>query len=252
MKIGIITLYDNGNLGAALQSYALNRVLREMGNSCETIRYRRLCDGKTDEEINRENRKLLLKNCHGRREFVIKAVFSVITKRRRKQRSDRIHSFVEDYIPQSASSYSGVQQLSEVNSLYDAFICGSDNIWNQHRFDPAYYLSFVERGKHRFSYAAGFSVTELSDKEQEKIIPLIEKLDTISVRDPIGRELLQKKSRAEIREDLDPTMLLPSREWSKIAEPEPRLVEQKYIFCYLLGNGRDGRNVAKKLKKQRA
>lgn len=250
MNIGIITLYDNGNLGAALQAYALNRVLREMGNSCETIRYRRLCDGKSDEEINRENRKLLLKSHNGRREFVIKAVVSVITKRRRKQRMERIHSFIEDYIPQSTESYSGVQQLCDVNSQYDAFICGSDNIWNRRRFDSSYFLSFVKKGKKRYSYAAGFSASELSDQEKEKIIPLIEQLDTISVRDPIGRELLQKLSRAEIREDLDPTMLLLSREWSKIAEPEPRLVKWKYIFCYLLGNGRDGRNAAKLLKEK--
>ena len=41
-KIGIITYHNAINYGAALQTYALNKYINNMGYACETINYN--CD----------------------------------------------------------------------------------------------------------------------------------------------------------------------------------------------------------------
>jgi hypothetical protein len=51
----------------------------------------------------------------------------------------------------------------------DAFICGSDQIWNP-SFQPnsLYYLSFSE-GKPKYSYAASIAVDTISERAKSSI-----------------------------------------------------------------------------------
>ena len=64
MKIGIITFNDTTNYGAALQTFALNKKISDMGYESETIRYN--C-----ENIRRREIPSKFKNVHGIKAKVI-------------------------------------------------------------------------------------------------------------------------------------------------------------------------------------
>ena len=249
MRIGIITLFDNGNMGAALQAYALNAVLRQMGCVCEDIRYERVCDGQSDAQANRKKRREMLRSFKGCAAFATKAVCRLALRNKMAKRRQRFSDFLKQNIPQTQRAFRGVEALKGAELPYDMFICGSDNIWNKHKLDPAYFLAFVPEGVPKYSYAAGLSATGFSEKERECILPLVERLDAVSVRDGVGVRLLHSMTDKPIREDVDPTLLLSQDEWLKMAKPVQGLPKE-YIFCYLLGNAPEGRRAAQILKKR--
>lgn len=250
MYIGIITLYDNGNIGASLQAYALNYVIRSLGHECENIRYIRKVNGKTDSANSFKSRINLLLSKEGRKKFAAKLWGHIILRGKIKKRNKRIHEFSKEKIPQTIKSYYGVEELENEVFNYDCFICGSDNIWQKKRFDPAFFLSFVPDDKTKFSYAAGFSANTLKDEEVRKYIPLIERLDAISVREIFGADTLKKYTNRRIYQHVDPTLLLRREEWDEIrnfgCDVPPR-----YIFCYILGEESEPRGFAKWLSKKK-
>lgn len=246
MKIAIITLFNNGNIGASLQAYALNRVLTRLGHNCEDLKYVRISDGRTDNSNHWRKRWALLMTSKGRRIFVQKSIFSICFRKTKKNRKHLIRVFEQRYLPQSRRNYKGEQELLNADLDYDCYICGSDNIWNINKFDPSFMLSFVRKGK-KLSYAAGFSTIDLSEKEKETMLPLIKELSVISVRELSGLRLLNKLlPDIDIRQDIDPTMLLSAEEWSEISAGIPKLPD-RYIFCYILGAEKNARETAKKV-----
>lgn len=247
MRIGIITLFDNGNAGAALQAYALNTVLRRMGHACVDIRYERVSEGQSDTQANWKKRRKMLRTPKGWIRFATKATLSILLMRKLKRRRCAVSAFVHQYIPQTQQTYRGMEALEDARLTFDAFICGSDNIWNKLKFDPAYLLAFVPDEVPKYSYAAGLSAKSFSPSDQQRFLPLINRLKAISVRDHIGVQLLRSLIDQPIREDVDPTLLLTREEWSSIAK-KPCELPERYIFCYLLGNGADARQAARKMK----
>ena len=247
MKIGIITLFDNGNLGAALQAHALSRVLQRMGHQCVDIRYERVSEGKSDAQANWIKRRKMLSTWKGCKEFAVKAICTIALRRKLAQRGRVFSRFISENITQSEKTYRGFTALARADQSFDCYICGSDNIWNKLKFDPTYFLAFVPDDIPKFSYAAGLSAKNLSDADQRRFLPLIERLDAVSVRDSIGVRLLRSLTDKPVREDVDPTLLLTADEWTRMRKPVEN-VPLHYIFCYLLGNNPDARKAARRLK----
>lgn len=247
MKIGIITLFHNGNYGASLQAYALNHVLTSYGNECQDIRYTRVSKGESDRKSNWKNRLKMLGVKTQRKVFCKKAFLRITLRKKLKKRTERIALFENAFIPQSSEKYCGINDMVSANFDYDLYVCGSDNIWNIHKFDPTFFLAFEEDSKNKYSYAAGFSVSELTDQQRDEILPLISKLSVASVREIDGYNLLSNYlPKDRIRVDLDPTLLLTADDWEKVSGNLPALPSE-YIFCYILGDLEFPRAAAKHL-----
>lgn len=250
MKIGIITLFSNGNYGASLQAYALNRVVTDLGAECRDIRYNRISRGRTDSGNNWKMRFSLLADRNGRALFMKKAFLRLKYGEKLKRRRKKFLRFETTFIPQTEQIYTGVNELANAELDFDKFICGSDNIWNIHNYDPAYILSFVEDSSRKFSYAAGFSVTSLPAAQVKELMPLISRLSVISIRESDGYQFLRDYFPEEkLRLDLDPTLLLSPAQWSGISQKINHLPPE-YIFCYIIGDETDARNAAKELSKE--
>ena len=244
MNIGIVTLYDNMNIGAALQAYALSQIIREMGHQCTDIRYVRVSNGMRDSAVNRKKRIKMLSKKNGWKTIVMKAAGRVLLFPQMRIRRERHAAFIRERIQLTEQRYVGLEQIKDTVGKFDCFICGSDNIWNRLRSDPTFFLSFVPDDVRKFSYAAGMSATSLTEEEQKWMIPLIERLDEISVRDSVGRELLSGLTKRVIREDLDPTMLYAGEEWRRLAR-RAEGIPDRFIFCYLLGDNVLARDAAR-------
>lgn len=255
-KVGIITMYYNSkNYGGALQAYALQKAVAQMGYSCEQIAFKR--EGKKDFKQRIQNRL----EVSSKREvlgWIIARVYNLYTSKLAKKiyevqyrdkmqlRNQRFEKFCEA-IPHSKTYTS--ETIKESTSQYDVFICGSDQVWKPGVMCSEYLLEFVPREKVKFSYAASISRNNLSQSEKEQLIGGISQLDGISVREKQTVQLLNLYTDQKVEWVLDPTMLLTKQEWEQVCAPP--LVEGKYIFCYLLGADYKQRKFIKKLAKMK-
>lgn len=206
-KIGIMTLYyKTYNYGAQLQAYALQRAVEKLGYECEQICYKWY---NADIENFYAN---LSGNIDKFREFA----FS---------------------IPHSGRVYSP-DSIREAAGEYDAFICGSDQIWGVTASMPPYVvphmtLSFVPDDKLKLSYAASTGSAALTTNQIPPIKYWASKLDFISVREQSAASAIAELTGKNVCSVLDPTFLLDIEEWEELLVPQKG--NEEYLFVYNIG-----------------
>ena len=114
---------------------------------------------------------------------------------------------------------------------------GSDQVWNPKfdRLSDVDLLSFATP-EQRISFSASFGISELPENSKEKAKRELEKFKSISVREDRGKEIVEELTeRKDVQVLVDPTMLLTSEEWDKVAKKPEQLKTDKYILNYFLG-----------------
>ena len=114
---------------------------------------------------------------------------------------------------------------------------GSDQVWNPKfdRLSDVDLLSFATP-EQRISFSASFGISELPENSKEKAKRELEKFKAISVREDRGKEIVEELTeRKDVQVLVDPTMLLTSEEWDKVAKKPEQLKTDKYILNYFLG-----------------
>lgn len=225
MKIGICTLYfENSNYGANLQAYALCHICETLGYDAEQICY--YDSYRIKKFISLSYRAILGKKYYKSNDFYVRKM--------------AIKKF-RDSIPHSKIYYKTT--LKKANTKYDAFIVGSDQVWNPSWILPAYTLEFAKQDKLKISYAASMGREKLDDSQQEIFKDILSRMTSISVREKSGVEILEKLTDKRIEWVLDPTLLLSEDEWNQVASD--RIVNEDYVFCYYLGENENYRRIAK-------
>lgn len=225
-KIGIITLYHNNiNYGGLLQAYALAKFINSMGYCAEQI----LTDfiSSSDDKFWNQGSGML-----GSMNKFIKHCIYIFNKKNFINRRATFQRF-ENKIPHSQCLYNK-ENIKDSNLIYDAFITGSDQVWNVSWYRPEYFLSFVEN-KPRISYSASMPNT-LDNKYAKIVKEHLDKFDSISVREKQTVSVLEELTEKKVKQVVDPTLLLDTKDWDKICTK--RLVNKPYIFCYLLSTNR--------------
>lgn len=228
MKIKTITCHDVYNLGASLQAYALAAYLKAQGHDVQIIDYKPI--------YLRHYRLTGVPNPRFDRPFVRQAyqiakfpgrLWNRLTSRRKKV----FDAFTARYLPVTEQRYESISELRKCPPEADIYIAGSDQIWNpvfQNGKDPAFFLDFVPEGKKRISYAASFAVEELSEEDQNRMQPLLQRLDAVSVRERSAVTILEKMG-VRSCQVMDPVFLLERAHWEQIAV---RPAEEGYILVY--------------------
>ncbi len=246
-KIGIITHYYNShNYGGLLQAYALCRILDEYGYDAEQISYdtsvsislQKKASSKGANTVKSKIRGLLSSFYHRQMD---RKILSGILKR-----NAIIAEFAET-IPHSKITYTDAT-ISECNDIYDVFITGSDQVWNLMWYYPAYFLDFVKPNKPKISYAASISQKKLTDDEILIIKSHLTDYTAVSVREENAVDLLTKCTSLPVEWTLDPTLLLSDKQWDVVSAE--RIIKDKYLFCYFLGDSTIARNLAKEYAKK--
>lgn len=250
MKIGIVShYYQSLNYGGNLQAYALCKVLEKYHVEPEQI-----CLPDRNVKLPWEQsfgsfskKQLVGKALRRMKRTVRKTATRVFLKGLRQKRRAAFQNFNENIIPHSTAVYSN-ETVHTADGCYDAFITGSDQVWNLEWYNPAYFLTFVTQ-KPKFSYAASLSLRELTDRERELLQDHLKDYIGISVRERRTTQMLQSALSRPVQWVLDPTLLLSDAQWDEVCSP--RLIEEPYLFCFFLGKAKKARNLAKKLAKQR-
>ena len=228
MKIGYLTLDSRSyNYGGVLQEFALFNVLNNYGETT-IIDY----DITTEHNIFSIKRSILNLN--------IEKIFNSFLKAKSVYRKD-LDTESSELIKKRKLKFDEFRdknlkltkrftndELNEVNSLFDVFVCGSDQIWNPDYCVPSFFLSFTDKKK--LIYAASIGKDNLSKRQIQIYSKLINKVDYVSVREESAL-FLEKYVSNTINLVLDPTLLIASESWKELVVEHEI---QDYIFCYFL------------------
>ena len=244
MKIGILTFWwGKDNYGQLLQCYALQQYLRNMGHDAFLVRYRHSFDKKSTPFLTR-----LLKSFNP-----VKLIKFLIYKKKQadnikeQKKFDRgFDDFRNKYINYSKKVYDSYIDLKNDTPEADAYIVGSDQVWNYNFLDiprsmpyHAYFLDFGNEKTKRLSYAASWGVNSLPKKVKDVITPLLLKFDYVSVREKNGVELCKQCGVENSEWVCDPTLLLSANDYRNLYKENIlniRKPEKQYVVLYMLGN----------------
>ena len=218
-KIGILTFHDADNLGAVLQAYALKSVIEnEFGVSAQIINYK--C--KKISEVN------LFKKGMGIKGLLKSVPMSVYY----KIKHNGFEKFRKERLDCSGKAFHR-HNIKEIQDLYDAFITGSDQVWNPEcsDADSTYVLDFVSDKFKKYSYAASIGNYNITKSDSEWINSIAE-CNGISVREQSAEKMLKNVGIDNALVHCDPVMLLSNEQWKEIMEKP--IIKQKYILVYLV------------------
>ncbi|MBR1869042.1 MAG: polysaccharide pyruvyl transferase family protein, partial [Bacteroidales bacterium] len=219
MKIGIITMHKVLNCGSALQAYALQRKLSEMGYENEIIDYK-YEDKSRRRSLAGSLAAIMRSILFGFPEIRMKHKFKVFRRRNlvlSKQAWDR-KSIVKD------------------PPRYDLYLAGSDQIWNP-RFigdDMNFLLAFAAPDARRISYASSIAATALDGNMKDLYVRHLSRFQAISVRERSGAGIIKELTGRDASVCCDPTLLLGRDGWDKLAALSGLKVPGKYILVYAL------------------
>ena len=256
MKIGILTLPLNSNYGGVLQAFALQTILKRMGHDVLEIELKKnlrwqypplwkmpLSFGKRfllKYIVRRKNQKIFLERYE-------RMIYPLLV--------HDIFDFISKYINQFK-----VDKFIDCKGKFDAFVCGSDQIW-RYKYYPFFegdianvYFKFLgDDSCKRIAYAASFGTDnwEYPAKETAECKKMIQKFDAVSVREETGVKLCSTYYDIKAKHVLDPTMLLSKDDYVDLIEKSDVPKSKGNLFCYILDNTDEKMNVVKNIEKQR-
>ncbi|MFA6807900.1 MAG: polysaccharide pyruvyl transferase family protein [Eubacteriales bacterium] len=235
MKVGILTFYFAKNIGAQLQAFALCQVLKKMGFDVSFVRY--------EPDYLRAPYSFFrnVKKRYGVASMIKQSLLHIAYDSITWCRTTRHYAkFQKEFIPRSRSHCNSTDDL--LTADYDAFIVGSDQIWNPeltaHQIDSVYTLNFSDKSKRKIAYAASFSDKHISKADLDTLISHLCSFDRISVREKNLAQLIEKNSNLDVDVVLDPTLLLSKEDWIKFINPQ-RLVKEPYVLLYQARGSKD-------------
>lgn len=223
----LTTQYAN-NMGALLQCYALAKYIQvnELAN-CKVLQYQPCGYNRSWSFFNRPRTlRDLVKNIY----CLVNPC--ILIPKIKKQKIMR--KFITDYIPLSSTKYKR-KDIENNPPKADAFICGSDQIWNfKYRRDLTYFFDFVNKKDSRIIAYAPSIADPWNDKDAEFIAPYLRRFDSLSVRESPNLLQVQYLSpENHPRVVCDPVFLLKKQQWDDMVDT--RMVpNEPYIFCYFL------------------
>ena len=230
-KVALMTWFQHDNYGTVLQSVATTRVVNDMGYYVDGIDYFSKGYNRTTKLEKVLNRQLLVNK-------IKKSIkYRKYAKRSNLKRTEAFKAFKDKYLNMTKPTQTS-SELFLLNKEYDAFICGSDQIWTPKAFNSKYYLDFVAVPEKMVAYAPSFGMSTITDEFiKNRIVEHVKRFKHLSVREEQGAKLLKELCGIEAKVVLDPTLLLSREEWDDYSIKTN--INSSYLLCYFLGDNDD-------------
>lgn len=233
-KIAIVNRTNFKNFGSVLQCLALCNTVEKLGYSSEII----WCKGGLSKNFDIRPRKVL--------SSLLRAVFHphflmeiaenikfVSTKKYSVEEEKLFEEFIENNIRQQKYTWRELCRMSDKDSPYSAFICGSDQIWCSTSLyvDPMLYLRFAPERK-RIAYAPSIGRDYIPGYNRRIMKRYVSEIPYLSIREDCGCELVHELTGKEVVQVLDPTLLIDKDEWVSLSRNVA--LPESYCLCYFL------------------
>lgn len=228
MKIGIVTFHSVHNFGAVLQAYGLQEYLVSKGHDVYIIDY---CPEYLKERYKTFSYSRAVSN-RGLSKYK-SIIREILVCPIRKWRAVYFSRFIRKSL-----------RLHSLDSLdsnndFDAFVFGSDQIWNPlicHGFDPMFFGDYKSiKGKRLIAYAPSVgSLKHFDDKQKKKFLEKLIPFHAISCREAEPAKFISQGLDRVVPTVLDPTLLAGRDIFEKIATPMDK--QKPYLLLFTLGN----------------
>ena len=199
--IAVLGLWFGRNYGSMITYYALHQVLKGMGLSVLMIANPLQPD---DEDVSGKTHpvRFAMENYHISHKFAL-------------------------------------PDMWRLNAQADAFIVGSDQLWNywlSRPYGQAYYLEFVDDYNKKIAYGTSFGARKYNGPEGQRLIAKsnLKKFDAVSVREEYAIETCKESFDVDAVKVLDPVFLCDRKEYHNLAEKVGMLEEEPFILAYIL------------------
>lgn len=243
-KIAILTFQGTWNVGAELQSFALQEVLSDEF-STDLVQQLNYTNPKIEGayKISKISENLTPKK--------LVRYFGSIGKN--KERIKIFKAFSKSYINLTEKYTSS--SISKVSEEFDVFIAGSDQIFNPILTgkDSNYLLTFVDENKVKVSYGGSFGKIDYFTEDADYFVSKFLSFRALGIREQDAVDVLNEYEVCpKPVKVLDPTMLMNEDEWlQKFPQIIQPLYEKKYICIYTMNPGDKIFNYAKKVASER-
>jgi len=240
-RIGIHTIIDYVNYGNRLQNYAAQEILKSLGYEVESvINY----PTKPIEKGLAFTLKRIVNALKLNPVTLIQKAWEKVSDRKKKSlyeacqraKAKSFKAFSDKYIVESDFTLRLNNIPENLNERYDFVVVGSDQIWNPNiRYgSPLDFLSYVSPEK-RIALAPSFGVSIIPEEFRERYANFLNDMAFLSVREEKGAELIQNLCGRKAEVLVDPTLVLKSEDWLKIATPAKNKPAKKYLLTYFIG-----------------
>ena len=223
MKIGILTFHCADNYGAVLQAYGLQEYLKSLGHEVYVLDYRPLY---LTEQYN-----AFMWNWNPDNSIIRNILFfirSIVVMPIRLLRRSRFASFRHKFIRTYPCNFDCE------SSCLDAYIFGSDQIWNPkitRGFDKIFFGYFpAAKNKKNISYAASVgSIDNIISKEKD-FFSMLSRYTNISVREKSIADFINCRMRTASCSVVDPVLLVGKTAFTSIALKKRSNKEYLLVF----------------------
>lgn len=236
MRIGIVTFFDNGNYGSELQSLAMNDFLKERGHQpffCNIKHSLRLLQA-IEARFNVYKKRMVCFLDNEVKEYQ-RDMMNNVTKQ--KTISPALRCQIHDYVSSHLSMVTVSPFSFMTRNKFDAFICGSDQIWSALKLplQPLNFLYGISRNK-KIAYAPSMGLDVLPHYYIKQVRKYICDFKYLSVRENTAKKVILDHYGIAAQQVLDPTLLVGREYWDRQLDKHPKLKSQEnYVFCYFLG-----------------
>lgn len=250
-KVALIVCYHIKNYGSVLQSYATQKLIENRKLNYECINYKKKKDFKFFFKsffrcfniVLLKTKLLIIK-----KQLYVK-FFNKKLEKKFEERNNIFNKFIEENFKLSPE-YIGHKELKDKVQNYDAVILGSDQVWNPMNLGNDYYtLNFVPNNIPKITYAPSFGVSKIPSYQIKRTKKYLNRIEFISVREQSGKQIIKELTGRDVPVVLDPTLMLTIDEWRELY-PQERLIKNKYILCYFLGDNLQHRKWANEIKEK--
>ena len=244
MKIEVLTLHYITNFGSMLQTYATQTAIEDLGYDVEVVDF-------VPKGISFKSAVWPNNDVPTWKKVVKFIPFLVVN----LEEYHVLNRFLSRCIHLTPKRYHCYHDLLKDVPMADAYLSGSDQVWNTQNNNPpedlkAYFLGFVPEGKKRIAYAGSFGKSILSENEVMIIKEYIAKYNHVSVREDDGLKILQRLGFNKGVHVLDPTLLLRGEDWIRFASVK-KAPRPGYLFVYNLNRNRLIKEIAKAIAKEK-
>lgn len=222
-KIGIITLHNNCNFGAVLQTYATQKKLCELGHDAKIINY--------VNPYGKDEAKLFSKS--------LKNNLRTLSMLRGKAlRIKKFKGFMSERYRLSGKAICDYNDLNENMFDYDIYLTGSDQTFNLFlkgdiEVRKQYFLPFVKKSK-KISYASsmGEKIQNVTDDGRSFMKDALSSYDKVLVREEKTADFIENElNLPRPTVVLDPTLLIKPEKWDELSKPI-KYEKDSYILFY--------------------
>jgi hypothetical protein len=238
MKTGILTYHFGHNYGAMLQAYAMQSILRQLGHDPRFVYFRQdfTFVSKYEREKIRSPKAL------------VKALPFMLLRAKLRTRFDRFEEFLASELPLTRR-YPTIDDLVSDPPDVEAYVCGSDQIWNLQNGVMEYFFgSHVPDGSRLVSYAPSLGNDHIADEYRNRVGELLKRFDAISVREESGCKLIQQLTDKPVHKVIDPVFLVDDEVWQGLERPPS--INGPYIAFYSLESSARTSRIVRRLARE--